>query len=443
MGDIDPTPIRNDLAETDVIAGILVGNRQAEAAFDVLAADHFHDSRHGAIYSAFQELRAAKLPVELTTLYEQLERSGKIDAAGGMDYLVSLMDGVPRIGDLAYAAKRVRECAMLREIVAKAEKIKNDANEKPADLSEFLDTSIESLSEIARELEDAQDEGVTFFDAGLQLLNAVYEDPGIRIFTGIPELDTNTGGARSGELVVLCGPTGNGKTLLTQQIRREGCAKGFHGLFCSAEMQADQLAAREIAPRAGVPATKVRLPEYLTKREKELLQKATVEECRTCRVLDGEMSLSRIRRVARGMKKRKELSVVYVDYDELIDVPGKDEWEQQAALAKGLKSLAIEMRVPVFLISQLRKPLSGEDAAKPSIQRLYGSGAKTKHASIVIFVDRPYVRDLAGDETAARIALLKNRNGGVGMFGVQFNIHSLRFESLPKPQPEQPDWVNR
>src|SRR5262249_3950454 len=84
------------------------------------------------------------------------------------------------------------------------------------------------------------------------------------------------------------------------------------------------------------------------------------------------------------------------------------------------------------LISQLRKTLSGEDAARPTLQRIYGSGSKTKHASIVILADRQYVRELEGDETEAQIFILKNRDGKTGRIKAKFDIRKLRFEDAPQ-----------
>ena len=85
---------------------------------------------------------------------------------------------------------------------------------------------------------------------------------------------------------------------------------------------------------------------------------------------------------------------------------------------------------PVILISQLREPLQGEDRKRPTLHRIYGSGAKAKHATLVIYVDREYVCELKGDETKARICVLKNRDGRVGKIDARFNVRTLRFESL-------------
>ena len=121
-------------------------------------------------------------------------------------------------------------------------------------------------------------------------------------------------------------------------------------------------------------------------------------------------------------------------------------FEQQRYIVRASKSLAMELACPAIVISQLRKSLQGEDRKKPTLQRLYGSGAKAKHSSTVIYVDRPYVQELAGDETEARIVVAKNRDGKVGAIEARFNVRTLRFESAPKPEqarPARPDWQDR
>jgi replicative DNA helicase len=195
-------------------------------------------------------------------------------------------------------------------------------------------------------------------------------------------------------------------------------------------MLATHLVSRELSAAAGVKPWKMRASNRLTTEDWHALVEATAHQCERCQILDRELELSRIRRVARRMKGARGLELLIVDYDELVSAPGKDEFEQQRTLARGLKSLALELGCVVILVSQLRKPLIKEDAARPTLYGLYGSGAKSKHASCVVFVDRPFVRDLKGDETEARVVVLKNRDGRVGRVEAKFNIDTLKFGAL-------------
>ena len=430
-------------AERGILGAFLVGNEEAGRLVDRLTPEDFFLLQNQKIFAAIQKLAETKTPVDLLSVHEFLSRTHELAAAGGIEYVAQLGDGVPRVSSLEYHLRIVKEKAILRRVIYLTSAVQEQALAAGDDAEAILDRSIEALSEIARTLDADRDTGTTYRDAAAGLLQEFDSQEGVRIFTDIDELDRLTGGFRAGELVLFTAETGVGKTLLAQQTRRRSCRDGRHTLFCSGEMMARHLIARELATEASVEHWKMRRPERITLDETGALLRAAGQECEKCRILDGELSVMRIRRVARQMKSRPGLDLVIVDYDELVEAPGKDELEQQRYIVRAGKSLAMELRIPVIVISQLRKSLQGEDRKKPTLQRLYGSGAKAKHSSIVVYVDRPYVQELAGDETEARIAIVKNRDGKVGAIEARFNVKTLRFESLPKSQPEQPDWVNR
>jgi len=260
------------------------------------------------------------------------------------------------------------------------------------------------------------------------LRTSTREGARLKIYTDIDKLDQWTGGFREGELVVLTAETGTGKSLLAAQIRARACRDNYHALFCSGEMNKAHLASRELASVSGVTPIKMRRDDLLTDEDFEALVNAASHQCKKCRILDGELSLSRIRRAARKMKGRTGIELLILDYDELIEAEGKTEFEQQRVIARAAKSLAIQLKCAVILISQLRKTTAGEDAGRPTLQRLYGNAAKQKFASFIILADRPYVRELVGDEKEAELQLLKSRDGKTGRIKATFNIKSLRFE---------------
>jgi replicative DNA helicase len=211
-------------------------------------------------------------------------------------------------------------------------------------------------------------------------------------------------------------------------------------LFCTGEMSRAHLASRELATASGVMPIKMRRDDLLTKEDWDALGTAASHQCKKCRILDGELSLSRIRRAARKMKARTGLHLLILDYDELIEAEGKTEFEQQRVIARGAKSMAQEFHCVVILISQLRKTTQNEDAGKPTLQRLYGNAAKQKFASFIILADRPYVRELEGDEKAAELQLLKSRDGKTGRIKATFNVKSLRFEEAKEDPAEKQLW---
>lgn len=436
-----PLPHSKD-AEQFVLGCILVSSPKARGVFDWLQTVDFFIPQNQRIFAALKTLVESGKPTDCLSALDELERNKQLDAAGGVGYLAQLGDNAHR-GSVEHEARIVKAHSVRRALIQAADEVREEAFSAPDSADEIVDRIIERFSGIARDLEADRDNGTSYREAAASLLQEFDSQEGVRIFTDIDELDRLTGGFRAGELVLFTAETGVGKTLLAQQTRRRSCRGGRHTLFCSGEMRAQHLISREIATEAGVEHWKMRRPERFSDDDRESLIEAASHECAQCRILDGELSMVRIRKVARQMKSNLGINLIIVDYDELVEAPGESEFDQQRYIVRSGKSLAMELGCPVIVISQLRKSLQGEDRKRPTLQRLYGSGAKAKHSSIVIYVDRPFVQELAGDETEARIVIAKNRDGKVGAIDARFNVKTLRFESLPKPQAEQPEWVNR
>jgi replicative DNA helicase len=421
--------------EARILGMILKGNRKAKLELDRLKLDDFRVVSNQKIFAALKALAADRKPTDFLAVEEELQRTGQLESVGGIAYIGGFSDAVGE-GDVEFSVRVLKGHAVRRALIHAANKITQEAFEGVDSEEKVLDNAIERLSEIARGVEGDRDNGTSYRDAAAGLLLEFDSQEGVRIFTDIDELDRLIGGFRAGELVLFTAETGVGKTLLAQQTRRRSCRDGRHTLFCSGEMRAQHLVSREIATVAAVEHWKMRRPERFTPEDRQALVEAASHECAQCRIVDGELSMLRIRKIARQMKTDPGMDLVIVDYDELVEAPGKDEFDQQRYIVRAGKSLAMELDCPVIVISQLRKSLQGEDRNKPTLQRLYGSGAKAKHSSIVIYVDRPYVQKLAGDETEARIVVAKNRDGKVGAINARFNVKTLRFESASERPPE-------
>ena len=426
--------------ERAILGAMLSGHRQASELLDTIKPEDFFDLRHQKIAKAILDLHAAGNCPDLLAVHDEFARSGESESVGGTAYLASLLDGIALQGDILYVVRGLRRMASFRQAVHLAENIKQLAIEQAGSAEALLDSTVERFSTLARDLESTEDDGTSYFDSAAEALTIAREGARLKIYTDIDKLDQWTGGFREGELVVLTAETGTGKSLLAAQIRARACRDNYHALFCSGEMNKAHLASRELASVSGVTPIKMRRDDLLTEEDFEALVTAASHQCKKCRILDGELSLSRIRRAARKMKGRSGLELLILDYDELIEAEGKTEFEQQRVIARAAKSLAIELKCAVILISQLRKTTTGEDAGKPTLQRLYGNAAKQKFASFIILADRPYVRELVGDEKEAELQLLKSRDGKTGRIKATFNIKSLRFEEAREDFAEAKLW---
>lgn len=418
--------------ERAILGAILAGHEQTNELLVTIKPEDFFDQRHRRIVRVMLELTEAGNRPELLAVYDALASSGGIESAGGTAYLSGLVDGVHLRGDTLYILRGLRRMASFRQAIYTAENVQQLALEQVGSAESLLDSAVEKFSTLARDLECTEDDGKAYFDAAVEAIAIARQGAKLKIFTDIDKLDQWTGGFREGELVVLTAETGAGKSLLAAQIRARSCRDGHHALFCSGEMTCAHLASRELASVSGVLPIKMRRDDLFEAEDFEALVTAAFHQCKKCRILDGELTLHRIRRVARKMKGGTGLDLLILDYDELIEAEGKTEFDQQRVIARTAKSLAIELKCVVILISQLRKATPKEDAGKPTLHRLYGNAAKQKFASFIILADRPYVRKLEGDEKQAELQLLKSRDGKTGRIKATFNVKSLRFEEAKK-----------
>ena len=440
MEKIEKSLPNDNFMERALLGALIVGHENAGEILDLVRQDDFFDDRHRRIISVVLGLYGVGQRPDLLAVNDELVRSGESEAAGGIPYLASLIDGIALKGDLLYLLRGLRRMASFRQAVHLAENIRQLAWEQAGDVESLLDSAVEKFSTLARELESTEDDGTPYFDSASEALAVARQGARLKVYTDVDKLDQWTGGFREGELVVITAETGTGKSLFAAQIRARACRDGYLALFCTGEMSRTHLASRELATESGVMPIKMRRDDLLTPEDFEALVTAAAHQCKKCRILDGELSITRIRRAARKMKARSGLDLLILDYDELIEAEGKTEFEQQRVIARAAKSMAKELKCCVILISQLRKTTQGEDAGKPTLQRLYGSAAKQKFASFIILADRPYVRELQGDEKEAELQLLKSRDGKTGRIKATFNIRSLRFEDAKEPIADNDLW---
>lgn len=418
-------------AERALLGSILFDNSALALAIDRIEAQDFFKEAHQKIYTQMLAMLEAGRPIDLVTIWESLAGADLVEKVGGAAYISSLVDNCPFGAgpNILEYCRLLKEKANLRRIIGAAQRAINTASNPGLDASSAREVAEALFSELGEiTLGETPSDLHTFREAAISLLGQFDRGPLPKILTGIERVDQITGGFLPGEMVLISAETtGSGKTLLAQQIRRVACSGGRHGIYFSAEMLKEQIAARELIAKSTVPGWKLRRPESLTKEEYQELARVSAAECEICSIMDGVMTMGRLAATARRVHARTPLHLAVIDYDELVVSSGRNENEELANVAKLAKQLSISLKIVVILISQVRKAQGGAPFNGPLIDKFFGSGAKTKHASCALLIDRPFTKRLEGDAAAATIWICKSRDSKAGPVQAKFDVHHLYF----------------
>jgi len=251
---------------------------------------------------------------------------------------------------------------------------------------------------------------------------------GSAISTGFSGLDLCYGGFFRGELLILAGRTGSGKSAAALQFA-EHVARNTPILYCSLEMGATEIHRRRIARQSGVDMKRLRNGALTESERKRIIDGIQSLEQPALNVLDAaNCGLQEIARESRSLKHREGLGLIVVDYLQLLrsDVGDSraNRERQIAGLTRGLKCLARDLEVPVLCLCQLNR--KADEADEPRLSHLRESGAIEQDADAVIFVDR--TKDHDGE--SSRLIVAKHRNGQPQSFPLQWDGPTMTFSEL-------------
>jgi len=431
-------PLPNNLdAERSVLGAVILDNNALNTALETLRAEDFFLDQHRRVYTQMIALAETQQAIDLITLTEELDRRGDLEAAGGTPYLASLADGMPRVSNVEHYARIVKEKAMLRNLIHATHNIQQRAFEAEDAADAILDNAESSIFAIA---EDRVKEGLIpikeIVTRNFERLEKIFREG--KNITGVPtgyvELDKLTSGFQPSELLILAARPSQGKTALALNLAENiGIRAGLPVAMFSLEMSKESLLQRLIASVAQIDAHKFRTG-HLSREDWRRMTEALGQISSSPLWIDdaGSISVLEIGAKARRLKRDKGLSLLIVDYLQLITARGRfgNRQEEVASISRGLKGLAKELQIPVLVLSQLTRAPE-RDERGPQLSDLRESGAIEQDADVVMFIYRPHFFKAGAtpeerEETELRIA--KQRNGPTDNVRFVFRSRLTRFE---------------
>ena len=431
-------PLPNNLdAERSILGAILLDNNALNAAIETLKPEDFFLDQHRRVFVQMISLGEHQQGIDLVTLTEELHRRGELEASGGAPYLASLVDGVPKVTNVQHYARIVKEKAVLRNLIHATHNIQQKAFEGDDGADAILDNAESTIFAIA---EDRVRAGLIsakeIVRDNFERLEKIFREG--KSVTGIPtgyaELDKLTSGLQPSELVILAARPSQGKTALALNLMENISIRGGHPVaMFSLEMSKESLLQRLVASVAQIDAHKFRTG-HLSRQDWSRMTEAlgTISAAPLWIDDSGSISVLEIGAKARRLKRDKGLSMLVVDYLQLITARGRfgNRQEEVSSISRGLKGLAKELQIPVLVLSQLTRAPE-RDERGPQLADLRESGAIEQDADVVMFIYRPHFFKQGAtpeerEETELRIA--KQRNGPVDSVKFVFRSRFTRFE---------------
>ncbi len=438
----EQTQPRSIDAERGVLAGVLTDSEIAVEVFGVLKVEDFHDAKHAYIYRACMSLDSRNRYIDLVTVAEELERQKWLEASGGIEYLTGLSEDIPILASVKQYAEIVREKAMLRRLGSASRETIREIAEGNLIPAEIMDRAEKRVFDIGEQLVEqdfhSMDELVGVGIKELEKLNQAGSHV-TGLSTGFDRLDTMTTGLHGGELIIIAARPSVGKTTLALNMAFNIARQTGGGAVCffSLEMAARELIKRVIASDSGVDLQALIKGEISSRAWLDITNAGERLSSLPMYVNDhpGLTSLE-LRARARHLRKRYGLSVVFVDYLQLMRGVGGEENRQQeiARISGDLKALAKDLDVPVVALSQLsRRAVTHEGPARlPRLSDLRESGAIEQDADLVLFIheersDDSFAERSYSDDREVKLVIGKQRNGPRGEIEMVFQTRLGRF----------------
>ena len=438
--EFERTPPQDIPAEQSVLGGMLLSKDAIADVVEVVRATDFYRPAHQTIFDVVVDLYGKGEPADPITVSAELTRLGEIGRVGGAPYLHTLLSSVPTAANAGFYARIVAEQAVLRRLVEAGTRIVQLGYGAAGSggVDDVVDRAQQSIYDVT---ERRSSEDYTLLEQLMQPTMDELEAIGSRggsmsgVPTGFVDLDGLTNGLHPGQLIVIAGRPGLGKSTLGLDIARSATIK--HGLptaIFSLEMSKTEITMRLLSAEARVPLHHMR-SGTMTDDDWGRLARRMGEVAEAPLYIDDSPNLTmmEIRSKARRLRQRNDLKLIVIDYLQLMSGNKKAENRQQevSELSRSLKLLAKELEIPVIAMSQLNRGAEQRTDKKPQISDLRESGSIEQDADMVILLHREDAYEKESPRAGeADFIVAKHRNGPTATITVAFQGHYSRFVDM-------------
>lgn len=438
----EKAPPQDVAAEQCVLGGMMLSKDAIADVVEILRVADFYRPVHATIFEAILDLYGRGEPADPITVAGALENAGELGRVGGAPYLHTVISAVPTAANAAYYARIVSERAVLRRLVEAGTKIVQlgygAAASAGRDVDDVVDLAQQAIYDVT-ERRVSEDFAVLadMLQPTLDEIEAVGAQGGLMtgVPTGFTDLDRLLNGLQPGQLIVIAGRPGLGKSTVSMDVARYAAVRAnLASAIFSLEMSKVEIVMRLLAAEARVPLHVLRSGQLSDDDWTKLARRmGEISEAPIFVDDTPNMNLMEIRAKARRLKQRHDLKLIVVDYLQLMTSPKRTESRQQevADLSRGLKLLAKEVECPVIAVSQLNRGPEQRTDKRPQLSDLRESGSIEQDADVVILLHRDDYYDKESPRAGeADFIVAKHRNGPTDTVTVAAQLHLSRFVDM-------------
>ena len=432
-------------AEASVLGSCFLSKYALQKAAENLTSDSFYDEKNAKIFSTMIALSEEKTPIDITTVTGYLKKTKELNEVGGVEYLNEILDYVPTASNIDYYIKNVEEASLLRNLIKTAEEIASEGYKSDESINEILDNSEKKILNIVKNRKSSEFRSIKDVLIKTQSdLERLSEHKGeiTGLATGWYDFDRLTTGLHPNELIIIAARPAMGKTAFALNLATHAAMEQDKSVaLFNLEMSGEQLAMRILSSLGQIEGFKLRTGN-LQNQDWKRINEAVSQLSDTNLVIDDTpgITIGEIRAKCRRLaSSEKGLSLIVIDYLQLISGGknyGANRQQEVSDISRSLKTLAMELGVPVIALSQLSRGVEAREDKRPLMSDLRESGSIEQDADIVMFLYREdyYKKELQTDDNKSISELIigKHRNGPTATIELLFNRNTSTFVNLRK-----------
>ena len=428
-------------AEQSVIGSMLMDKDAVIVALDMISGEDFYSKQYSILYETMLELFNEGKEMDLVVIQDRLREKNVSPELSSLGFIKEIITTVPTSANIKYYATIVKEKSTLRKLIKLNEDIANSCYVGNDSLEEILARTEKDLFELLqsrtakdiRPIEDIAKNVLYRIEAASRTREIVTGIP-----TGFIDLDYKTSGLQPSDLVLIAARPSMGKTaFVLNMVQHIAMKKELPCMIFSLEMSSEQLVQRMLAMETGIDSQKLRTGN-LTDNDWDPLIRGVVDVSDSKIIIDDTpgISVGELRSKCRKIKLERGLSIVIIDYLQLMTGSSKRSENRQqeiSEISRSLKALAREMEAPVVALSQLSRACETRPDHRPMLSDLRESGAIEQDADIEMFLYRDdYYHKDTEHPNEAEVIIAKQRNGPIGTVNLMWKPETTRFVNISR-----------